>query len=231
MKDFVKNVAIGILLFAVVVFLTKENYQSTIHLPVSIPQAEIVDGKLQVIDIDPEKLWTTPDSQVQYLADMKTILISGAIVPEMLPKFKKLLNRDIKLVAIASPGGDLKTSINIANIVREKKYDTMVPYSSMCYSGCTLIFQAGQHRIAYSNSMLMYHSAKFVHPKTGKDTISEAGTALFWGNLIALGVSSDMFGLMGDLNTDYYISAKNSTRYHIVNELIMVDNADGIKYL
>lgn len=114
------------------------------------------------VSFDPRSYWTSKNSSVKYDQKTRSVLITGEINDETYAKFSKINPDDINVVIVASPGGVLGPAVEISKIIFNNRIDTMVPNHAMCYSACTVIFQSGKDRYAYSNAMLMYHSAKSV---------------------------------------------------------------------
>ena len=78
------------------------------------------------------------------------ILIDGKITSKTKDDFRKVLSNLPKasLLALNSPGGTVATAIDISKIVHEKEMVTVVPENSLCASACSIIFFAGNKRIA-----------------------------------------------------------------------------------
>lgn len=173
------------------------------------------------VSFDPRSYWTGKDSSVKYDEKTRSVMITGEINEGTYNQFIKIDPDDINVVIIASPGGVLGPAVEISKIIFNNKIDTMVPNHAMCYSACTIIFQSGKDRYAYSNAMLMYHSAKSVDDNE-KLVPSPSGTAVYWAFLITYGMNSQFFDDM-NLETDYYITPENSMDFNVVNKLISVD--------
>lgn len=180
------------------------------------------------LPFNPMSFWTTADADVSYDEKTESVIITGPITDDTLIKFTSFSDKNIKNVIIASPGGLLLPSIKIAKFIAYKNIDTIIPNKGMCYSACTLIFQAGNNRFAFANSMLMYHSAKNETALTNNPIPSESATVLFWAYLVIFGIDDSFFDGM-DLSTDYFISPERSMKYNIVTHLIPVDNSFKIK--
>lgn len=87
------------------------------------------------------------------------------------------LNPDkIAQVELDSTGGDYYASKKIAAWVRQHKIDTYLDDASGCWSGCTLIFQAGVNRYSGADTKLGYHSVRTRFKKTDDIALNPALT-------------------------------------------------------
>lgn len=219
----VKNIILGALLGYVIIL----GVRSYANQKLDIVQVEITKDGLMPTDIDPGNFWVTEDSEVTVLPDNETILITGPIEESTAKKFKSLLTDKIKLVAISSPGGEVVSSVAISAEIYKRHIDTLVPDGAECFSGCTIIFQAGARRFAYENSMFAYHSAK-AKLKNGQEQVSVYGTSIYWAYLLLYDIEPKIFDVMTDMQTDYFITATTSKEYNIVTDLILVDEKSDL---
>lgn len=74
--------------------------------------------------------------------------ISGSITKQTFKDFKRI-SRDkgfkIDTVRLDSQGGAAWSALDIADIVHEKGYETLISRGDQCDSSCTFIFMAGSH--------------------------------------------------------------------------------------
>ena len=185
-------------------------------------QVEITDSGIKPSNVDLSVYLDTGQPDVTLIKDQKMILITGPIDASTATKFKSLLTNDINTVAISSPGGEIISAIDIANEIYQQGIDTFIPSEGGCFSGCTIIFQAGKRRIAYENSMLMYHSAKLKLPN-GDNQVSAYGTSIYWAYLMMFDINPSIIYMMENMETDYLITAINSKKYNIATGIIMLD--------
>lgn len=181
-------------------------------------QVEITKTGIKPIDVYSDSFSTTETSEIKVI-DQDTILITGPIAVDTYTKFNKLLTPNIKTVAISSPGGDLAASSGIGVEIYKRHLDTLVPEHGECFSGCTIIFQAGKNRSAYSNTMFMYHSAKSVSD-SGKERISTRGTAVYWAYLMLFDADPKLLDQLTDMKADYFITAEYSKEFNIATNVI-----------
>jgi hypothetical protein len=102
------------------------------------------------------------------------------------------------VVALNSPGGDLRAGIEIGTIVRMRGFATVVPAESACASACGLIWLAGTPRtVLYSDAgqygRVGFHAA--VNPATGQQSVGNAIAGAYFGKL---GLSDDAIAYMTD---------------------------------
>lgn len=201
------------------------------NTPLEPDQVEITNKGPIVAAIDPLTYRSTANSVVEKFDERHAIIISGPITNETAEKFEAALTDETETVIIASPGGDLIPAIKISRLVFIHQLATLVPQRGMCYSACTMIFQAGFHRLAYADSMFMYHSAKEVNEKTGESRPDQSATAFYWSYLLLFNINDQLLYQLKDMNTDYYIKAPNAVKYNVVQEIIPVDTPNQKVYV
>lgn len=193
------------------------------HLKTRHLQVEILNNTFKPIDISNQYFWVTDNSQVLLTKDNSAIQITGPIDDKTYKKFKTLLTDKITTVIISSPGGDVTASVEISKLIYNNKLDTEIPNKGECFSGCTMIFQAGQRRVAYSNTLFGYHYATATL-KDGSEKTSAYGTGVYWSYLAYFGVNPVLIEQFTDKEVDYFIKPKESMKYNIVTMIIPVDN-------
>lgn len=224
-----KNITIALLCASIFVMYIRELRLT--HPLLGLSQIEITNTGLKATTLNPMSYFSTSKSIVEKYNEQNAIIISGPITDETAVQFQKALTDDVELVIIASPGGELGSATKISKLIFSHKLATLVPKHSMCYSACTMIFQAGSYRLAYADSMFMYHSAKEVNEKTGEARPDNAATSFYWAYLLLFGINDDLLSQIGDMTADYYITAPNSVKYNIVNKIIPLDSASENVYI
>lgn len=225
-----KNIAIALLCFSLFAMYIRELRLA--HPFISINQVELTAKAQQPLSYNPVKDYVSaPKPVVKRIAERKAIIISGPITEDTLTQFKAALTPETEVVMIASPGGDLIPAVEISKIIYNNHIATLVPRKGMCYSACTIIFQAGSVRMAYEDSMFMYHSAKMVNEKTGEEKPDMAATSIYWAFLVLYGMDDGLLLRTDSMTTDYFVPAKLATKYSIVTDLISLDTPSEQQYI
>lgn len=78
------------------------------------------------------------------------IVLSGDIDPDSPEDFRKALTAagDAKMVVLRSPGGVVVSALDIAAIIKQRQLITLVEETQSCASACSIIFFAGEQRVA-----------------------------------------------------------------------------------
>lgn len=78
------------------------------------------------------------------------VRIEGEITPEVANSFTALLKGkpDVKVVSLNSPGGRVFPALEIARAIKAGSLSTSIPRGDECYSACSLVFLAGNERVA-----------------------------------------------------------------------------------
>ena len=88
------------------------------------------------------------------------VSIVGEIDPDDGDRFSSLVERlPNAIVGLASPGGNMLASLQIGEIVRQRRFATIVPDEMTCASGCALIWIAGVRRYVANTAKIGFHSA------------------------------------------------------------------------
>jgi hypothetical protein len=86
--------------------------------------------------------------------------VIGEINPRDAQRFSSLVaGLPAAIVALASPGGSLLASVHIGEIIRNKRFSTIVPDKETCASACALIWLAGVRRYVWDTARLGFHGA------------------------------------------------------------------------
>ncbi len=91
------------------------------------------------------------------------------------------------LVILNSPGGNLRSGIEIGKAIRLKEFSTLVPSNSVCSSSCGLAWLGGVKRWKSSTGLVGFHAAYRV--ENGQATETGLGNALVGAYLNQLGLS------------------------------------------
>ena len=95
------------------------------------------------------------------IVDEEFIVLTGHITKSDADTITALNPDKIEMMILNSRGGEYIASKEIASWVRHNDIDTMLDNNVGCYSGCSLIFQAGYpKRFAARNSILGYHPVR-----------------------------------------------------------------------
>lgn len=78
------------------------------------------------------------------------VVLSGGIDPDSPEDFKKALTAagNAKTVVLRSPGGVVVSALDIAAIVKQRQLVTFIEERQSCASACSIIFFAGEQRVA-----------------------------------------------------------------------------------
>lgn len=115
------------------------------------------------------------------------VSVVGKIKPEDGKRFASLVAPlPQAIIGLASPGGNLLASIQIGEIIRNKKFTTIVPDKLVCASGCALIWLAGARRYVWDTAKIGFHGAFDTNMK-----VSGPGNALIGAYLNKLGLTYD----------------------------------------
>jgi hypothetical protein len=90
-------------------------------------------------------------------------------------------------VAFRSEGGRLVAGIRIGALIREKKFNTVVPDGASCASACALAWLGGTRRFVGQDSSVGFHAAYIL--KSHGPTPSGSGNAVLGAYLNQLGLS------------------------------------------
>jgi ATP-dependent protease ClpP protease subunit len=151
----------------------------------------------------------------------EALLIDGSITPLTYDELRVAWGQDpsrYKRVILSSPGGDLFGALSIATFVRKEGLDTYVGKHESCISACTLIYQAGIHRVAHPTAVFMYHYVSVQAPNSQRTYINSAFTKLYKDALRNLGASNALLSQIGP-STFFYLKAEDALPYGVVTEL------------
>lgn len=197
-------------------FLKISLYVSVISLVILFNlKYEIKDQQLRIFKAQ------ASDIYVDY--DTGTLYIHGRIAPHIFDEILKIDFDKIHTVDLHSVGGDYVTSMLLSEWIHDYKWNTYVDTGNFCFSGCTVMFQAGANRTAHYTSRFMYHyptSAEFVSVKDfRKDKLTNyiLGQRMF--DLMETYGLSIEFRDQVDRWKNLDITPKDSMKYNIVQNL------------
>ena len=134
--------------------------------------------------------------------DTDFIIIKGEIDRATENSFRSLaLETESAIVVLDSPGGLIRSAMEIGRIVRIKGFSTAV-LSSRCVSACALIWLAGSTRLTLPDSRVGFHAA-YIESEDGKKIPTAVGNALVGAYLNSLG--------LGDAIVEYVSTASPET--------------------
>jgi ATP-dependent protease ClpP protease subunit len=121
------------------------------------------------------------------------VTIIGEIKPDDSKRFASLVaGLPSAIVGLASPGGNMLASVQIGEIIREKRFTTVVPHEAICASGCALVWLAGVRRYVWETARIGFHGA--FNPRTMEG--SGPGNAIVGAYLNKLGLSYEAVAYM-----------------------------------
>ena len=81
------------------------------------------------------------------------VILSGGIDPDSPRNFEKALTAagNAKTVVLRSPGGVVASALDIAAIIKQRQLVTFIEERQNCASACSILFFAGEQRVALGN--------------------------------------------------------------------------------
>ena len=83
--------------------------------------------------------------------------ITGGDVWRLNNAISDLKDKDEIDLFLHSPGGNLGTTLELNEIIKENKINTIVGKNMFCMSGCAVMWTYGNERIAYNGSEIGFH--------------------------------------------------------------------------
>lgn len=83
--------------------------------------------------------------------------ITGGDVWRLNSAISDLKNKDEIDLFLHSPGGNLGTTLELNEIIKENKINTIVGKDMFCMSGCAVMWTYGNERIAFNGSEIGFH--------------------------------------------------------------------------
>jgi hypothetical protein len=105
-------------------------------------------------------------AEFERLPNVAAVRMTGEIVPGDAKAFGRFMRKldgrgdKIETLSLNSPGGDLRTSLDIGEEVRSRGLRTVVGEGGWCMSGCVIVFAFGVERVVYPTARLGVHSAQ-----------------------------------------------------------------------
>lgn len=147
------------------------------------------------------------------------IYLSGSIEPGDERRFLSLaLNskRDI-LVSLNSPGGDLKTALEIGQLISLRGYSTGIT-NTECVSACGLIWLAGRDRYLNNGERVGFHSPFRLNSVTQKREVDAVGSSLVGAYVRKLDLPSSVVSLVVEAPPEdiTWITNKNAATFGLI---------------
>jgi hypothetical protein len=103
-----------------------------------------------------------PESEIEVLADGKTIRLSGGINDETSERLGRALNLapSVNTLVLSSDGGWIRQGEMLARLIERRNLNTYV--ETNCSSACTIAFLAGKERAADPSAKIGFHSVRAV---------------------------------------------------------------------
>ena len=162
---------------------TKKADPNVVHVPVTSPADDVVSQLEKLLQPEPEYNPFNDKDQMVVNRNTNTFYLYS-VSDEAAITFEKesslMVANGVKTITLDlhSPGGDLFAA-DVMNeqirILKERGVHirTIVEDKNACMSACPLIFMAGDERIAYANSVFMFHSPYMLFPyNTPEDVMS-----------------------------------------------------------
>lgn len=111
-----------------------------------------------VENIHPDELRVS--NFIKCMRQGSTLWVDGGIDPNLIDELRIYNEKPIKTIYLNSGGGKVEDAFELANFIRENKITTIVRKQAVCASACTMLFQAGVHRVAHRTARFMFHSAR-----------------------------------------------------------------------
>lgn len=153
------------------------------------------------------------------------VSIQGPISPNDAIRFEKATDKiERAVVFLGSPGGSVRAGIAIGDIIRKKKYGTVVNRNRICLSICAVIWLGGDKKYISKTGQLGFHAAYYMDDE-GKNMPSAMANAMIGAYLGKLGYSYDLAALVTSAPPDgmLWISAnelrKMEVPFFVVEEL------------
>ena len=143
-----------------------------------------------------------------------TIYIIGGITTELSKYITALNPTKIKTVHLYSDGGDPEAAIAIAKFIHDNKIETYVGEDGICYSSCTIIYQAGIKRFAHKSAEFMYHYARNVD----NQAINEHWSKQMFDTLMKYKINKAFIQSLKK-DQDRYVDAETSKLFNVVVKL------------
>lgn len=135
------------------------------------------------------------------------------------------LSIDRAIVSLDSGGGDVKASIEIGKAVRLKGFSTIVEAAD-CFSGCALVWLAGEQRFIGDSAQIGFHGA-FVD-RDGVQEASRVGNALIGAYATSLGLSDRVVAFITSAAPDDVKILTPEIAKSIGLEIVDLSSGDGI---
>lgn len=135
-----------------------------------------------------------PTLTVRVVGDV--LRISGLVAPQLPAALAQILDQhpQVRTVLLDSPGGEVMGGLGTANLIRQRRLNTMVPANSNCASACVILLAAGVERRVAPATRVGVHRWKY--SRSASDVDWERDTLALKTAFAAFGVSADIVDLM-----------------------------------
>ena len=144
----------------------------------------------------------------------ETVFLVGEITLDVAEHITSMDPKRIKTINLYSNGGDVLSAIAIARFIRKNGIETRISKKGICYSACTMLFQAGVKRYASRSSELMYHYAYDVQT----DRENQLWSIAMFTVLEEYGIKKSLIKQIRH-GQEMYIDAGTSKIYNVVTNL------------
>lgn len=128
--------------------------------------------------------------EVQQAVNGSWIYIQGEITLDDGPRFERLLasTRDVAVVVLDSPGGNLKGGVEIGTAIRNRQLSTLVEDRAICASACAVAWLGGVARYGGPAASIGFHSV-YTRDWRNSPVESRGGNAVLGAYLNRMGLS------------------------------------------
>ena len=152
-----------------------------------------------------------------------------------LPKVKRAIENASGQITIEidSPGGEAWEGLKIYDYLKQQKKTIKTVNVGLCASAATLIYCAGDKRLAYENSVFMRHNAEGGIYGKQEDVESYAASMKITNDAIlsvyqeATGIGLDV--LKEKMKVDYYENAEMAKETGLVTDIIYNQKRENIE--
>jgi len=169
--------------------------------------------------ISPAHAYEYPQETLVIGGEEGVVYITGHIGPVVTEYILSLDPTKIKRIELNSYGGKLLQALTIAKFVRIHNINTYVGKFNICYSACTVIFQAGIRRTAHKTANFLYHYAfDRIGPKRERLVTNIRISNTYFKYLIECGASPELIQQI-KVGRDLILSAEATMKYSVVTTL------------
>jgi hypothetical protein len=132
----------------------------------------------------------------------------------------------VRRIALNSPGGSVEDALQIAALIRENGFVTMVADGALCASSCPLVLAGGSARLAGPQAVIGVHQvfAAGAGPAGPAQAMSDvqATTARISRHLQAMGIGPELWVHALETPPDrlYYFTLDELTATNLITEIV-----------